>query len=792
MAGMKAEMLVLVLACLLTRRAWCSDVNQAVGEGMARKEPTLGVDKEKIAPEPPKMKVAGGEGEADTGFCEAKGDGCKAQSSAGEAKDSGDNKTDGAKAAGDGAESSGDQKTDGEEAKSDAGESSDESVKVETEEEGEKNEEEKKEDEPKKPKFEPDTDPTLTEVDIEAMGVTVQMNVFKLNESNFDQVVNNTRYMLINFYAPWCEHCVKLEPEYARAAKTLRKRTPQVLLAKVDTTVERTLSNRFHVNKYPTLFFSHRGNLTEYENTFSAEGIVDAMAEKTDPMFEPPPEATLELTAVNFSMIINQHKLMLIYFYANWCGHCRRLSPEFERAARRLKEYNIPLGKVDANKEKSLAEVNEVRSYPTLLLYRRGRRFEYNGPREETGIVNHMLNLSQYPSKEVDSIKQFKKAIHPITITVLAVFSKHRGPFYKEFEAAANNLRGRHTFYHTYSMELARHYKVGENSLVLIHPEIVRSQYEEPYYTFGRADATQVHMERFIEEHQFPLVGFRDVANLWKYHNKYPLVVVFYDVDFGFDNRDETQRIRQKVLKVAQQYKGRVLFAVSHEVHFEDDLKSLGLEDSAAEVNAGMWMNERERYRMAPVDDFKSSNLRNFVEGVLQGTLKQYVRSQTAPREQTRDVLNVVGSTFEELVMASDKDTLIMFRSPDCHMCDELVEELDLCFRRIDYQAPDLFQAAIIDATQNDFPSVFKVDDYPAIYFVPAKDKMHPKLFHGIRKAFGLVKFVKENFSFDIPDRSDFSVFPAFKRPKPPKDEKKKDEEAKKAPDASKKAKEEL
>lgn len=53
---------------------------------------------------------------------------------------------------------------------------------------------------------------------------------------------------------------------------------------------------------------------------------------------------------------------------------------------------------------------------------------------------------------------------------------------------------------------------------------------------------------------------------------------------------------------------------------------------------------------------------------------------------------------------------------------------------------------------------------------------MHPKLFQGIRKAFGLIKFVKENFSYDIPDRSDFSVFPAFKRPKPPKDDKAKDD----------------
>ncbi|KAH7962436.1 hypothetical protein HPB52_016069 [Rhipicephalus sanguineus] len=329
------------------------------------------------------------------------------------------------------------------------------------------------------------------------MGVKVEMNVFKLNISNFYEVVNNTRYMLINFYAPWCEHCVKLEPEYARAALTLRHRDPQVILAKVDTTVEQKLANRFSVNKYPTLFFSHRGNTTEYENTFSAEGIVDAMAEKTDPMFEPPPEASLELTAVNFTMTINNAKLMLIYFYAPWCGHCRRLSPEFERAARRLKEYNIPLGKVDATKEKSLAEVNEVRSYPTLLLYRRGRRFEYNGPREEAGIVNHHAEPVPVPSQEVSTLKQFKKAIH----------TRSPSPFW-QFSASPADLSTR-------SLRL-------------------------------RPDATQVHMERFMEEHLFPLVGFRDVANLWKYINKYPIVVVFYDVDFGFDNKEGIRNNRMR------------------------------------------------------------------------------------------------------------------------------------------------------------------------------------------------------------------------------------------------------
>lgn len=140
------------------------------------------------------------------------------------------------------------------------------------------------------------------------------------------------------------------------------------------------------------------------------------MAEKTDPTWKAPPDATVELTPETFTPTINKENIILVYFYAPWqvcpcklwhsletkmyltlrcsiclyvypnrCSHCRRMSPEFERAARRLKEYGIPLAKVDATKEKSLAEVHEVKSYPTLLVFRKGRRFTYNGPREETG-----------------------------------------------------------------------------------------------------------------------------------------------------------------------------------------------------------------------------------------------------------------------------------------------------------------------------------------------------------------------------------------------------------------------
>lgn len=119
-------------------------------------------------------------------------------------------------------------------------------------------------------------------------------------------------------------------------------------------------------------------------------------------------------------------------------------------------------------------------------------------------------------------------------------------------------------FLHTYSNDIAKHFKVPLDSLVLMHPDLLLSQYEEKFFTLSKVrrhfgeckdarrcstptkqahkyfqpDATQDHMVRFVDEHLYPLVGHRTAENLWKYITKFPLVVVYYDVDFSFDNRD--------------------------------------------------------------------------------------------------------------------------------------------------------------------------------------------------------------------------------------------------------------
>uniref|UniRef100_A0A8D2Q9E3 protein disulfide-isomerase n=1 Tax=Zonotrichia albicollis TaxID=44394 RepID=A0A8D2Q9E3_ZONAL len=89
----------------------------------------------------------------------------------------------------------------------------------------------------------------------------------------------------------------------------------------------------------------------------------------------------------NFARALSEHQLLLVEFYAPWCGHCQQLAPAFAQAATELRNESSParLGKVDATAQTALATEFGITSYPTLKLFRDGNRthpLEYTGRAE--------------------------------------------------------------------------------------------------------------------------------------------------------------------------------------------------------------------------------------------------------------------------------------------------------------------------------------------------------------------------------------------------------------------------
>jgi len=361
--------------------------------------------------------------------------------------------------------------------------------------------------------------------------------------------------------------------------------------------------------------------------------------------------AVISLQSKDFAQALQAHPLLMVKFYAPWCEHSKAIQPEFEEAAKLLKQEGSPimLAEVDASKEKVLAKREGAHSYPLLKWYKAGRPAGiYRQGREKLSLVDWLRSKTPSVAVEVNSDEEATKLLQENKVSVLGMFPTRGSEGEKAFVETS------YLFDHGVGFGLLRYLQ----GWAVRDTVWIRAKHFEGQEIF-EGELSVKNLAEFVTLHSSPhVVEFQ--ADDWKtiFRDNRNKHFVF------FANKESSEEHFSAVQNVAKDFKKEMMFVrvdVENPVN-EKICQIFEIEASDAPTFRVATTAKRSIKKFKPEEEnLTEENIRIFLDKIREGSLQPYSRKDEKSEPSSReDVKNgdVKGNSENELEKEEIKDEL--------------------------------------------------------------------------------------------------------------------------------------
>ena len=489
----------------------------------------------------------------------------------------------------------------------------------------------------------------------------------------------------------------------------------------------------------------------------------------------PEDSAVVKLTGETFKSTLEGSDIVLAEFFAPWCGHCKKLAPEYVKAAQVLKdEHNITLAQIDCTEDQELCMEQGIQGYPTLKVFKNGQSDpdagkSYDGQRSAEAIVEYMIKQSLPAVQTIEDAAELDALLTNTTSPVIVNYGIAK--IDKSMLTVADSLNEMYTFVSVPSSK--------DNKLALYLP----SGKDEPVVYNGKIDdivEDKLVLEEWLKVEALPYFGEID-GSIFQFYvqSELPMAYWFYVTD------DQLEDYKEYFTDLGKKYRGKMNFVSIDAKQFGRHAVNLNLKEQfplfaihnlTANLKYALPQLEDEEYaKLTEAPVIEKSEITQLITDFMDHKAEPIIQSEEIPEVQETNVWKLVGKTHDDIVFDAKKDVLVKYYAPWCGHCKRLApiyEELaDIL--AADKDAADKITIAEIDDTVNDVMGV-EIPGYPTIVYYPAGKDAEPVLFESARTVEAFLDFIKANSGNKIDGPA---IYDAYKKDLKAKQKAKRDAE---------------